>query len=74
VQRIAYLTVTIPVDLDADEPTTNTDWWNKAALAGFMDHPAIREPHNEYLGLFVDEIRFEDLEAQEGDAVTEGEV
>lgn len=59
-QRIAYVTVTIPVDLDSDTPIERRDWWEKAALENFLDHPAIREPHRDYLGMFVDSVRFEE--------------
>ena len=30
--RVAFVTVTIPVDLEADTPLERVDWWNKAAL------------------------------------------
>ena len=64
-QRIAFVTVTVPVDLEADVPTERRDWWEKAALANFLDHPAVREPHADYLGMFVDSIRFEEPPAAE---------
>ena len=49
-QRIPYVIVTILVGLDSDSPATRVDWWNKAALANLIDHPAIREPHMDHLG------------------------
>ena len=58
--RIAYLTVTIPVDLAADTPLARRDWWEKAALANFIDHPAICEAHPDVTGMYVDGIKFEE--------------
>lgn len=59
-RRLAFVTVTIPVDLEADVPLGRLDWWEKAALANFIDHPAIREAHPDYTGMYVDSIRFEE--------------
>jgi hypothetical protein len=71
-KRIAYVTVTIPVGLDSDTPIERRDWWEEAAVQNFLDHPAIKGPaaHHEYLGMYVDQIRFEDTDEWGGNEIS----
>lgn len=58
--RLAYVTITIPVDLESDTPVQRVDWWNNAALENLLVHPAMTD--REYLGMYVDDIKWEERE------------
>ena len=70
-RRIAFVTVTIPVALEADTPLEQADWWEKAALENFLDHPAIRAADTDCLDAYLDRIEW-DVPPENESAQTKG--
>ena len=60
--RTAYVTVTVPVDLVGDTPTSQVKWWRKAAIEELKYHPAISEAEFSLEG-YVDKVEFENCTA-----------